>query len=428
MQGMLNSRREKGMLFSQDRGHVLFVQQGGGMSGSSRSLYQLVMELSQQGFNCRVLLGQSGVLREWLEQQGIPVEVAPLACFTYGAHNPFRVGMLLRFLYTLPRNLWILPKLFRKLSLDAIYLNTSVLIGPALAARLAGVPVVWHIREWLGDDVLAFLNCRVISRLAALVIANSDFVAGQFAGLGAVRRVYNAVDMTEFDPTRFCKEQVRRELGLDPAQPVAGMLSVIARPKGHWVLLDAAPEILRHCPHAVFLIIGGATLSEGYDRTWRARLRRALGQRYDQAQAFREDVERAGLMSHFRFLGFQEDIPHFLTAMDVLVFPPIAPEGFGRPLIEAGAMEVPVVASRLGPHPEIVVDGETGLLVPPNDPDALAGAILKLLDDPSRARRMGQAARHRVAELFNLEQYVDGVEQVIERVLASGEQVARTTG
>ena len=395
---------------------ILFFQRGGGISGSGCSLYSLVLGLQRRGIRCSVILGQPGYLQAAFKDAGVWCRVMPLACWSRSAHVPLSSGMALRFLATLPSNLAGLVRQIRQLMPDMVYLNTSTLVGPALAARMASLPLVWHIREWLGDDTLAFLNCRLISRLAAMVIANSDFVAGQFTGLGAVRRVYNAVDVTEFDPAHFCKEEVRRELGLDPAQSVVGMLSVIARPKGHWVLLEAAPEVLRHCPNTVFLIIGGASLPEGYDSTWRARLRKALGQRYDQARAFREDVEHAGLAPHFRFLGFQADIPRLLTAMDVLVFPPVAPEGFGRPLIEAGAMKVPVVASDLGPHREIVQDGETGLLVAPKDPHALADGILALLQNPTYARRLGKAARPWVSTKFNLDGYVSGIEQVLRQI------------
>lgn len=374
------------------------------------------MGLHTLGVNCSVIIGQCGWLEAQFKKAGIECRVMPLACWGRSAHVPLQAGMVARFLATLPSDLTRLVREIRRSSPDVIYLNTSALVGPALAARLVGVPVVWHVREWLGDDALAFVNCQLISRLANMVIANSDFVASQFARLGTVRRVYNAVDVTEFDPSSFCKEQVRQELGLDPARPVVGMVSVITRPKGHWVLLDAAPEILRHYPNTVFLVIGGAPLPEGYDRTLRARLRRALGRCCDQARAFEEDVQRAGLTPHFRFLGFQEDVPRLLTAMDVLVFVPVAPEGFGRPLIEAGAMEVPVVASDLGPHREIVMDGETGLLVTPKDPRALADGILTLLRNPTYAHRLGENARRRVSTKFSLVDYVSDIEQVLEQI------------
>lgn len=405
--------------------HVLLFQQGGGISGSGQSLYSLVVGLQERGTRCSVILGQPGVLQDMFQQAGVECLVTPVACWSRSAHVPLRWGMAVRFILTLPTNLTRLVRRLRALNPDVVYLNTSALVGSALAARLAGLPIAWHVREWLGNDILAHLNCRLVERLANVIIANSDFVAGQFSDLIPVQRVYNGIDVDEFNPARYCRDKMRQELGLDPDQPVVAMLSIISKPKGHWMLLDAAPAILKLCPDTVFLIIGGTSLPKGYHRTWRARLRKALGQRYDTATAFQQDVFDAGVGDHFRFLGFRQDIASLLSAVDVLVFPPTDPEGFGRPLIEAGAMEVPVVASNLGPHGEIIQDGQTGLLVPANDADALAQGVIKLLRDKSLSSQMGKVARQRVIETFTMKQYIQGVTQALEEALLHNDRANR---
>jgi glycosyltransferase involved in cell wall biosynthesis len=280
-----------------------------------------------------------------------------------------------------------------------------------------GIPVVWHVREPFGQHpLLSPLMQKMIRLLSHSIVVNSDYVAREFPNCAYVYRVYNGVDLSRFDPYKVKRDRIRSELGISSDEPLIGMISVIARVKGHLVLLQAAPRVLEEFPSAKFLIVGGSPLPMGYHKTWRGRIRRLLGQEVDDEANLRSTVREAGLEKSFVFTGFRRDVPEILADLDLLVFPSIVPEGFGRPLIEAGAMEVPVVASRLGPHPEIVLDGETGLLVPPNDSDALAESILTLLRNPAYTRQLGKAARQRVSKLFSLESYVSGIEQVLRHV------------
>jgi glycosyltransferase involved in cell wall biosynthesis len=133
-----------------------------------------------------------------------------------------------------------------------------------------------------------------------------------------------------------------------------------------------------------------------------------------------EAARTAGLAERVRFLGPvpHEELPRLLAVSDVLVATSFASETFGIALVEAQACGVPVVASRFGGFPEVVRDGETGLLVPPQDPAALAAALRALLPDSGRRRRMGEAGRRWVAEQFHWE-------RVAERVLEAYQLVKR---
>jgi glycosyltransferase involved in cell wall biosynthesis len=146
----------------------------------------------------------------------------------------------------------------------------------------------------------------------------------------------------------------------------------------------------------VFLV-AGPPACVGSPSAAKALAKRAFGlDAYD-----REVLARAaGAGGAIRFLGVRLDVPRILAATDVLVFPASVPH-FGRPLIEAAAMAKPAVASHLGPSPELVEDGVTGLLVPPGDPGALAAAVDGILADPARARAMGEEAHARARRLFD---------------------------
>jgi glycosyltransferase involved in cell wall biosynthesis len=148
--------------------------------------------------------------------------------------------------------------------------------------------------------------------------------------------------------------------------------------KGQTFLLRAWPAVLEGEPRALLLLAG-----DGPDE----------GALTAQAAAL-------GLGRSVRFLGFRQDVPSLLACAEVLVLPSLN-EGFGMVLVEAMAMGKPVVASAVGGVPEVVLDGQAGLLIPPADPRALAAAILRLLADPRAARRMGEAGRERARESFS---------------------------
>jgi glycosyltransferase involved in cell wall biosynthesis len=118
-----------------------------------------------------------------------------------------------------------------------------------------------------------------------------------------------------------------------------------------------------------------------------------------------------------RFAGVRRDVPEFIAALDVLVFPSTVPH-FARPIIEAGAMARPVIGSNLDGVRELIVDGETGLLVPVNDPEALADAILKILNDPERGRAMGEAGYYQARAKFDAERNVLDILAVYDEVVS----------
>jgi len=135
-------------------------------------------------------------------------------------------------------------------------------------------------------------------------------------------------------------------------------------------------------------------------------------------------AQRLGLVSHVHFTGWRDDVAEMLALADVFVLPSES-EGFGRVLVEAMAMGRPVVATNVGGIPDIVLDGETGLLVEPANAAALADAVRALVDEPARAARLGAAGRVRAESTFSLGAHVDAVERVYEEVLGRGAPEAR---
>jgi glycosyltransferase involved in cell wall biosynthesis len=164
--------------------------------------------------------------------------------------------------------------------------------------------------------------------------------------------------------------------------------------KGHRYLLEAVPRILETCPSAVFLVAGRGTCEE----------------------ALREQARSLGIDTRVRFLGLRQDVPFLLAIGDVFVLPSLS-EGLSIAILEAMAAGKPVVTTRVGGNPEVVVDGETGLLVEPADAQALASAITRVLTRPTEARRLGLNGLARMKSRFTTGAMVRAYEAIYDEVL-----------
>jgi len=205
------------------------------------------------------------------------------------------------------------------------------------------------------------------------------------------------VDTGVFDPARGYGD-VRGELGLAPGTPLVGMVSVLRSWKGHDYFIEAAALVAREVPEARFLVAG--------DGPRRDDIRRIIAER--------------GLAGKVLMMGHREDVPAVLASLDVFVQPSYANEGIPQSVMQAMAMEVPVVASDLPPFRELVTDGDTGLLVPARDPRALAERITLLLGDRALGTRLGKDARRLVTERFSVERMLDSTEELYGRISRVG--------
>jgi glycosyltransferase involved in cell wall biosynthesis len=340
----------------------------------------------------------------------VPARVVPTGgALFYSAHAQLGPRSLARFVRTFPAAVRTAQRVLREQRPDVLHLNTSVLLAWAAAARRQRVPVVWMVREVLGPNpYVRAWHAGFISSRARRVVAISQAVRACFPAALAERVsvVYNAVDLAEFDlDLLHAAQDVRRELGLDPRARVVIAIGSVQRPKGHWLLLDA---LARLQDAQLVLVAGGVPAT--YAHTWRGRTKRALGRPLDNLDALLRDARRRGLIERICVTGFRRDVARLLAAADVLVFPSLQPEGFGRPIIEAMAMARPVVATRVGPSAELL-GPEAGRLVPP-DAQALAAALDELLRSAATRARLGAAGRRRVEACFSLERQVAAMQAI----------------
>ena len=253
------------------------------------------------------------------------------------------------------------------------------------AARLLGVPRVVHVRAPLHDNA----RDPELQR-ASIVIGNSEATVRRLRKTrpaGAVRVVYNFIDFE-----RFATGVDRRHDFFGGSPPVVGFLGVFRPEKGIEYFLQMAARLSVSRPDVRFLAVGGESAVD--DIGWFPKM-----QRY---------AAELGIDKLVHFAGPREDVPDMMRSMDVLVVPSLN-EGFGRVIIEANASGVPVVGANAAGIPEVIDDGRTGLLVPPRDPEAMAAAAARLLDDVNWRRLLAVELPRSACERFSPERQMSAL-------------------
>jgi len=303
----------------------------------------------------------------------------------------------------LPQALGRLVALMRvhRYSLVHTHLLKADFVG-AMAARVARVPVVISSKHNderpLRNSVWGFLH-GLSTRLDDQVIVISDHVGEYMAAVGRVdrrkmRRIYYGLDWAVYDEP-MAGPAVREEFQLGDETFVLGIVARLAPQKGYRYLLEALTQVIAKRPEVRLLIVGDDPF-------------------YNFRAELKAWVQTLRLQNHVIFTGIRHDVPRLMRGLDLLVSPSLW-EGFGLVLLEAMAARKPILASRVSAIPEIVVDGETGRLVPPGDTDALAQGILYFLEHPDEGCRMGQAGRERLERLFPLRKMIAETAEVYER-------------
>jgi glycosyltransferase involved in cell wall biosynthesis len=278
-----------------------------------------------------------------------------------------------------------------------------------MAARVRQTPHLWHLHEILQNHpsfhyyVSVGHIYRIIDHLSARVVAVSKAVhseAVSFVEPENVEVIHNGVDLRRFaDRPPSIPNTLRRELGIDDSSPVIGSIGAILPEKGYRYLIEAAPHILKAFPSMRFVVAG--TVYDG-----------------DLYESLRKRLKSLGIEQSFHFLGFRADIPELMHSLDLLVVPSLV-EAFPTVILEAMAAGKPAVATRCGGTQEIIVEGETGLTVPPRDGHDLAAAIIKLVSDKALLQAMGRAGKKRVAGCFDGDVFAKKFEKLYMEILSS---------
>lgn len=359
---------------------MVLAHAAAGRYGSERSTLVLASGLLRRGWDVVVLVPEPGPLVEDLHAAGVRVEIVDTGVVRRVDGWTGAVRLAAR----LPAAVIRLSRRLR--GADVVHLNSSVAIAVPPAALLARRPLVFHLRESFRDHARAWrIYSRVLRVCAASVVAVSEDIADEARRAGLGDRTVVIHNALQFGPRHA------------PAPAREGIATVgrINDWKGHDVLIEAVAR-MRDEGHPVGLRIAGDPFP-GAER-YRAALERRIAE--------------LRLTDQVELLGFVDDVPSLLARCAVFVLPSRRPEPFGLALLEAMGEGLPCIATAAGGPRDIVVDGRTGILVPPGDPAALAEALTKLLDDPGLRRRLGEAAAADVRVRFSPDSLLDAVERI----------------
>jgi glycosyltransferase involved in cell wall biosynthesis len=380
---------------------VLFLDHTAALGGAEFFLLELARHIDRERL---VILFSDGPFRALLQKWSVPVDVMQAGPAVTGVGRGGRgVAQLLAlpWVFNLAHRVAKRAKVF-----DVLFANSlKALVVGAVAAMLSGKPLVWYLHDIITAEHFSGMNRRICvvlaNRFAARVIANSAASMEAFIAAGGKRKrvnvVYNGLNAALFQ----CRDagvaaELRRGLGIHQS-PVVAVFSRLAPWKGQHVLLDA----LALLPGVHGLLIGAPLFGED--------------EQYEQQ--LRTQAARLGLSDRVHFLGFQEDIPRWLQVADVVAHTSVAPEPFGRVIVEGMLAGKPVVATRAGGACEIIEDGVTGRLVTPGNSSELANVLKDLLADSIQTAKVAQAGCVAAGQRFSVDTMVAGIEQTIDEAI-----------
>ncbi|MCI0532305.1 MAG: glycosyltransferase family 4 protein [candidate division Zixibacteria bacterium] len=380
------------------RPKIIFFAGGYHLSGASRSLWELLKGLDQSKYEIKLNSREYGPLEELLRKNGIEVKTFPLIRKLYEPGN-----ILLKIIRRLWTNLILTVQIYVYLKKEQPALAYFSTIEPRYAVpavSLCRVPLIWHLREYRSGKFKQWLFSRLIDTFSDRIILSSLAVKREyFSGYkenGKMTLIYNGVDLNRID------ELKSQPTNLIPAgrAPLIGFFGLLNPIKGVHILILAVEKLQADFPGLLCLIVGKEDLNH---------------EKY--AQSLKEMVRTKRLDRQIIFTGYVENVFPVMDKLDLMVIPSFA-DSCNRAILEGMALKKPVVATNVGGNPELVVDGQTGKLVPSGNAEMLTDAIRLLLENKEMRRAMGEMGRKRIEEMFRTETYRKKVEAVIQSTLA----------
>jgi glycosyltransferase involved in cell wall biosynthesis len=377
---------------------IVFILGTLDIGGTEKQFLEVLRRLSCNRFDLRVLAFPcSGKLREKIEKLRIP-----LTCLDFQGTK----GMLSLLSYT---RVWrLIWRMIRYLKQEKPHIVQSYLfwanVHGCIAAKIARVPIIITGRRAIMEEKYKAFPGQWLQNLsnmwATAIIANSHAARQEclqrdkFVTEKKIQVIYNGID-TERYIAKIDRIHKKRTLHIPEDSRVVGIIASLQPRKRHQDFLNAAVRVLQTYPRTVFLIVG----------------------RDDGIKSELETLAKdLGIQEVVIFAGERFDIPEILSILDVQVLSSSV-EGLSNAILEGMAAGKPIVATQIAGNSELVVYEETGLLVPSEDPNALADAINRLLGDPKLRDRMGRAGKQRVATLFQMERMIQQTEALYQKLV-----------
>lgn len=373
---------------------LLMTHSSSDLYGSGKIFLKTALHLKEQGYEPYVVLSSDGQMVDMLRTAGIEVHF-------------IRLGILRRKYQSIPgvinrafvilQAAWKMTRLMKQKKIDLIYTQSSGAFVSAVVKIFTGKPHLWHVLEITEKPVfLAKLTAFLLKKYGDIVMVASQEVANhwkKYAPEADIRVIYNGVNAATLNhiPGSHLKGK-KDKLGI-------GMIGRVHFWKGQNYFLDIAAELLKKNNDLHFFMAGDAY--PGYEYL------------YDEIE---EHKKKLGIQDQVTDLGYVDDPRKFFDLIDIFVLPSIQPDPFPTTLLEAMVLEKPTIGTNHGGAKEMILDGETGFLIPWDNPVDAAQKILQLINSDSLRQQFGESGAARVKALFTEENYNKGVVSLVEEL------------
>lgn len=354
--------------------------------GASKIFLESVRSLKHEGFGVVVVLSEDGPLVKELQSLGTIIHIHKLGILRRKYFSP--TGLINR-IKTILKAKSFLEELMTKYPISHVYSNTSAVLVGAFLVRKIGVKHVWHLHEiLLSPSWFVWMMGKIINRNSDKVVVVSQAVWDNWKRQideSKLVLVYNGIN---YQPYLKNKADFRAENAGLENKVLLGMIGRVNHWKGQGYFLDIANILVKHHDNVHFILVGDAFPGTEY-----------------LVHEMNQKIENLDLKSYVSYLGFRNDIPEILRAVDIFVLPSILPDPFPTVILEAMASGKPVIATAHGGAKEMILAGETGILIPWDNSELAAEAISGLITNKELREKMGEKGQTRVLEKFSPEVY-----------------------
>jgi glycosyltransferase involved in cell wall biosynthesis len=365
------------------------------MAGAEKNIYTLATNLKNKGFKSIVCCLKGGKIKLFLEKEGIDILDLSVKKL-YNFHGIKQIFKLIRYIK------------IEDMGLVLTYHESSDYIG-FLIKVFTRIPVISCRRDmgyklktrhiWAYKFINIFFDRIItVSHAVKAVIVERENVSPN-----KLLPIYNGLDLSLYT-NNTSNGDLKNSLKIDSANAIVAMIGGSRKIKDHKTFFLAASIILKKFTNVKFLLVGHNNQEKGYS-----------------FKDIKKVSEELGISKNIIFAGARSDISDILSIIDISVLSSLS-EGFSNTIVESMAAGKPVIATRVGGNPEAIIDGKTGILVPPQNPQALADAIMKLLNNEDLAKKMGKEGRKRAASLFSLDMMIDQYEALFKSILKISER------
>jgi glycosyltransferase involved in cell wall biosynthesis len=388
--------------------NILYISGTGDTSGGELSLLALMTHLDRKKFHPIVVCPFEGTFSRQLREVNIEVDIRPVDSLTLNE----RPGELaLSFMGAMRRAIQSMT-LLRKKKIALVHVNAyRVGISYSIAARLLGIPVVWHDRAFSLSPKRQRIKSLLADLLPHKVITVSEAVANAYGRRGRIPSkvipIHNGIDADQY-LRKVISGTFERQFNCADTRLI-GNIGILTPWKGQDLFIEAAKQVTLAMPGVKF-VLAGDVLSFAY---------KPFEDSVQYKQQLLDKVQKYDLADKVIFTGFLSDVPSLFSALDLYVHCAIRPDPLPRVILESMASKVPVVAPAEGGVPEMIEDGISGLLYPAGDIAAMTDAIVRLLKNDQERIMIGENGFARVREKFTIQNHAVAVQKIYQDLIDS---------